>query len=78
ERADGSIAGLLPLTEVRSRLFGKALVSNGFAVGGGILADNPAAVAALADAGWSLAQRLHCPTLELRGGAMPEGPWDFD
>ncbi|WP_457831632.1 hypothetical protein, partial [Staphylococcus aureus] len=57
ERADGSIAGLLPLTEVRSRLFGKALVSNGFAVGGGILADNPAAVAALADAGWSLAQR---------------------
>lgn len=78
ECGDGSIAGVLPLTEVRSRLFGKALVSNGFAVGGGILADDPAAVAALADGGWALAQRLGCPTLELRGGAMPEGAWDFD
>lgn len=78
ERADGAIAGILPLTEVRSRLFGKALVSNGFAVGGGILADSAAATAVLAEAGWSLAERLYCPTLELRGGAMPEGPWVFD
>ena len=33
----GGIAGVLPLTAVRSRLFGDALVSAGFAVGGGIL-----------------------------------------
>ena len=33
----GQIVGLLPLTEMRSPLFGKALVSAGFAVGGGCL-----------------------------------------
>ncbi len=78
ERANRTIAGVLPLTEVRSRLFGQALVSNGFAVGGGILADTAGAIPILAEAGWKLAQRLQCPTLELRGGAMPEGAWQFD
>src|ERR1700712_1376342 len=37
ETADGEIVGVLPLTEIRSPLFGKALVSAGFAVDGGIL-----------------------------------------
>lgn len=79
ERADGSLAGLLPLTEIGSPLFGRALVSNGFAVGGGILADTPAAVPALADAAWALAGRLRCTTLELRGGALPGGKgWHRD
>ncbi|MEG3177583.1 FemAB family XrtA/PEP-CTERM system-associated protein [Sphingomonas sp. RB3P16] len=78
ERADGALAGVLPLTEVRSFLFGKALVSNGFAVGGGILATSDAAVPALADAAWALAARLGCPTLELRGAALPEGDWLVD
>ena len=31
----GIVTGWLPLTEVRSALFGKALVSSGFGVGGG-------------------------------------------
>lgn len=78
ERANRTIAGVLPLTEIRSRLFGRALVSNGFAVGGGILAENAAAVPILADAGWSLAQRLQCPTLELRGGTIPDDGWQRD
>ena len=78
ERADGTLAGLLPLTEIRSALFGKALVSNGFAVGGGILSESDAAVPALADAAWVLAQRLGCPSLELRGGALPAGDWYVD
>ncbi|MFY7744369.1 MAG: FemAB, partial [Erythrobacter sp.] len=39
----GVITGWLPLTEVRSPLFGKALVSSGFAVGGGICASSEAA-----------------------------------
>ena len=73
ERADGSIAGLLPLTEIASALFGRALVSNGFAVGGGILSSEPAAVRQLGEAAWALAQELRCPTLELRGGPA-EGP----
>src|SRR3954469_10482222 len=38
ERASGAIAGVLPLSELHSPLFGRALVSAGFGVGGGVLA----------------------------------------
>lgn len=68
---NGAIAGLLPLTEVHSPLFGRALASAGFAVGGGPIADDGRMVDALADAAWDLAGRLSCPSLELRGGATP-------
>jgi len=79
ERGDGELAGVLPLTEVHSPLFGSALVSSGFAVGGGVLAADPGAVAPLVDAAWVLAERLSCPTLELRGGALPQGEgWHRD
>lgn len=67
----GRIAGVLPLTEIRSMLFGKALVSSGFAVGGGALAENEEAADALLAEGWRLAERLGCPSLELRGGRPP-------
>lgn len=70
---DGAITGLLPLTEVHSPLFGRALASAGFAVGGGPIADDRATVDALAEAGWTLAGRLSCPSLELRGGGVPSG-----
>ncbi len=69
----GRVAGVLPLTAVKSLLFGKALVSSGFAVGGGVLADDGAATDALVQAGWALAETLGCPSLELRGGPLPEG-----
>ena len=72
ERA-GAIVGVLPLTEVRSRLFGNALVSAGFGTGGGLLAEGAAPVEALAEAGWAIAERRRCPTLELRGGPFPSG-----
>ena len=73
ERRDGALAGLLPLSEIRSRLFGAALVSAGFGVGGGIVADSEAASEALAKAGWELALRSKCSRLELRGGLVPSG-----
>jgi len=78
ERANGAIAGVLPLTEIRSMLFGRALVSSGFGVGGGVLAEIDEAVAPLADAGWSLAQKLGCPTMEMRGGPPPGAGWQVD
>lgn len=71
--AGGAITGVLPLTEIHSPLFGRALVSAGFAVGGGPIADDAATVDQLAEAGWALAERLSCPSLELRGGAVPSG-----
>lgn len=69
----GALVGGLPLTEIRSRLFGDALVSAGFATGGGILAENDAVAARLAEAGWALAEQKGCASLELRGGALPRG-----
>lgn len=71
---DGAIVGMLPLTEIRSPLFGKALVSAGFAVDGGVLGDGGAA---LADAAWALAGARGIATVELRGGAAPAG-WTID
>jgi FemAB-related protein (PEP-CTERM system-associated) len=74
----GAIRGVLPLTAVRSRLFGNALVSSGFAVDGGVLAHDEATPVALADAAWSLTERLGCPTLELRGGPIVGAGWQID
>jgi FemAB-related protein (PEP-CTERM system-associated) len=67
----GGLAGCLPLTHVRSALFGRALVSAGFGTGGGVLALDDAAAQALLRAAEELADRLGCATLELRGGAIP-------
>jgi FemAB-related protein (PEP-CTERM system-associated) len=69
----GALLGLLPLIEVRSPLFGNALVSVGFATCGGVLVRDQAAVAPLADAAWTLALQLGCRTAELRGGVIPDG-----
>ena len=72
ERA-GALVGCLPLIEVRSLLFGNAFVASGFGTGGGILADGEEVVRALVEAGWALARRHGCDSLELRGGPLPEG-----
>jgi len=68
---DPQLHGVMPLSEIHSPLFGRALISSGFAVGGGAIGDDQAIVDALAEAAWRLAQRLSCPTLELRGGGLP-------
>lgn len=73
ERNGGAILGIAPLTEIRSALFGSALISTGFGVGGGILAENEPVARMLAEAALSLAGALNCPTVELRGGYLPEG-----
>ncbi len=71
----GAIAGVLPLTEMRSALFGSALVSSGFAVGGGVVADDAETSDRLARSAWDLACRLGIGSVELRGGPVPEG-WE--
>lgn len=74
ERA-GRIVGWLPLTLVHSPLFGRALVSSGFAVDGGPLALDTHIAAKLANAASELAQRESCEEVELRGGDTPDG-WE--
>lgn len=68
----GVVTGWLPLTEVRSALFGKALVSSGFGVGGGILADTAEAASALAEAAEHRAVAGGFSSIELRGGPIPQ------
>jgi FemAB-related protein (PEP-CTERM system-associated) len=75
ESVTGLIDGVLPLHAIGSSLFGRAMVSSGFAVGGGILASNQGVAEKLAEAGWELAKAQKCPTVELRGGALPHGLW---
>lgn len=71
--SEGTIAGILPLTHVQSLLFGDALVSSGFAVGGGLLCDNTLAEMQLSAEAIFLATELDCPGIELRGGPLPKG-----
>lgn len=73
----GALVGVLPLTVIRSRLFGRALVSTGFGVSGGVLAESDAAREALAAGAWELAEELGCASVELRGGPAPTG-WAVD
>ncbi len=74
EDRGGAIVGVLPLTQMRSPLFGRALVSAGFAVGGGVLGQGAASLSAAAI---GLAARLRVPTVELRGGPSLGG-WTID
>ena len=69
----GTVTGWLPLTEVRSPLFGKALVSSGFGVGGGIVAESGETVQALAEAAQGFVTRGGFSGIELRGAAIPQG-----
>jgi len=74
-RRDGSIVGILPLAYVRSRLFGRALVSLPFAVyGGAAAADEDARLALHAEA-VRLAQNLGASYLELRNRKATEPDW---
>jgi FemAB-related protein (PEP-CTERM system-associated) len=75
EDGDGILQGILPLNLVHSALFGRALVSSGFAVGGGILSNNDQAIQLLGDEAWKFAQRHSFPTVELRGGSVPDDQW---
>jgi FemAB-related protein (PEP-CTERM system-associated) len=74
-----AIVGLLPMTLVHSPLFGRALVSSAFAVGGGVLAGDESVARTLIAEAVAMAERLTCPTVELRGGMMAAGAdWHHD
>lgn len=69
------VAGVLPLVEVKSLLFGHCLVSLPFCVYGGVAATEPETVSALHEAACELAQSLGVSHLELRNREMREGDW---
>ncbi len=71
----GAIVGVLPLAQMKSRLFGHALVSLPFAVYGGVAASDAAAVPALHEAATTLARELGVDHLELRNRTTREAAW---
>ena len=70
----GRLTGWLPLTEVHSPIFGRMLASSGFAVEGGVLCADHETARMLCREAEQYAQRLSCPTIELRGG-VAGGDW---
>jgi FemAB-related protein (PEP-CTERM system-associated) len=64
---DGAITGILPLAEIRSWLFGHALISTPFCVYGGVVATDADSEARLTQAAAELAEKLDADYLELRG-----------
>ena len=72
---DGRIEGVLPLAQVKSRLFGHALVGLPFAVYGGVAADTEEAATALEQEAQRLAQALGAEHLELRNLEARHPDW---
>jgi FemAB-related protein (PEP-CTERM system-associated) len=62
----GSVCGVLPLVEVKSKLFGHALISTPFCVYGGAIADSVEIVRQLEQEACQIADRLQVDYLELR------------
>src|SRR5262249_25145257 len=62
----GRVTGVLPLTHVKSLLFGSSLISNAFAVRGGPIAADAESLGALEGDAVRLMDALAVPVLELR------------
>lgn len=75
-RRDGRVAGVLPLVEMRSLLFGHFLCSLPFLNYGGVLADSDDVAAALVETARELARTCGVRHLELRhvGRRLPDAP----
>jgi FemAB-related protein (PEP-CTERM system-associated) len=71
----GVVVGVLPLCEIRSRLFGHSLGSLPFCVQGGILAADAAAYRALDEAAQAMAEGLAVDHLEYRLLAREHADW---
>ena len=72
---DGIITGILPLAEIRSRLFGHALISTPFCVYGGVVAADPESESRLVQAAADLADELRVDYLELRNRELGDTNW---
>jgi FemAB-related protein (PEP-CTERM system-associated) len=71
----GQLCGVLPLTELRSTLFGHRLVSTGFCTGGGPLAVDDDALRALLEEAEQLGRDLGVDYVELRDFSEPVDGW---
>lgn len=72
---DGSIVGVLPLVEIKSCLFGHALISTAFSIGGGVAALDDEAAAALDEAAVDLLKASKADYLEYRRPVRAHPDW---
>jgi FemAB-related protein (PEP-CTERM system-associated) len=72
---NGVITGILPLAEIRSRLFGHSLISTPLCVYGGIVALDADSEAQLTRAAAALAGELRVDYLELRDRELRHADW---
>ena len=69
------VTGVLPLTLVKTRLFGASLISNAFCVEGGPIARDEPSRRALEGAAIRLAEELRVPVLEFRSWDEHRAAW---
>ena len=74
-RRGADVAGVLPLTHVKSRLFGSSLISNGFCVQGGVLAKDEEAKAALAAEAVKIGEQENVDCVEFRSTTPQHPDW---
>lgn len=72
---DGAITGILPLVEIRSWLFGHALISTPFCVYGGVVASDADSERCLVQAAADLADESGVDYLELRNREPGSADW---
>jgi|OM-RGC.v1.013591313 hypothetical protein len=72
---DGALKGILPLTHIRSRLFGQSLISQAFCVRGGPLTVDEAATNQLIEAAVARANALGVKELEVRATVPATADW---
>lgn len=72
---NGTVTGVLPLTLVKTRLFGASLISNAFCVQGGPIGADASSLKALEDAAVRLMEELRVPVLEFRSWAESRSDW---
>jgi FemAB-related protein (PEP-CTERM system-associated) len=71
----GEIVGVLPLVEIKSRLFGHALISTGFSIGGGVAALDDEAARVLDETALSILKSSGADYLEYRRPARSHPDW---
>lgn len=72
---NGQIEGVLPLAQIKSRLFGNSLMSLPFCVYGGVAAGDEPVRTALEDEAGALAQRLKVDFMEMRNRVQRHNDW---
>lgn len=72
---DGHIEGVLPLAQVKSRLFGNSLMSLPFCVYGGVAAMTDEAASRLTETAVALAESLNVDALEMRNLERQQSDW---